>query len=81
MVRSKKSSSDNVDKYYIEMTRLGKTYDAKGDQMSRIFYHMLKSDRSLCEENNLLEDNVSSIKSMSCSCKHLTISFALNTLK
>ena len=49
--------------------------------MSRIFYHMLKSDRSLCDENNLLEDNVSNIKSMSCSCKHLTISFAFNIRK
>ena len=49
--------------------------------MSHIFYHMLKSDRPLCEENNLLEDNVSNIKSMSCSCKHLTISIALNILK
>ena len=37
---------------------------------------MLKSDRSLCEENNLTEDKVSSIKSMSCSCKQMTISLS-----
>ena len=33
------------------------------------------------KKNNLLEANVSNIESMTCSCKHLAISFALNTLK